>query len=67
MSDYVTIEEAAKRLDCSRQNIYQLIKSHNIRTVAKFVMEEHTIKRRRKVRHVNLDELNAIFENGEEK
>ena len=67
MSNYVTIEEAAKQLGCSRQNIYQLIKVHGIETTTKMVTEEHKVKRRRRIKQVDLDELNAIFSNGEGK
>ncbi len=62
MSTYITIEEAAKRLNCTRSNIYQLIKTHNIETITRTVLREHKTTRRLKVQHIDFDELNRIFE-----
>lgn len=62
MSTYVTIEDAAKALGCTKSNIYQLIKTHHIETIAKTVIREHKTTRRIKVQHVDMDKLNAIYE-----
>lgn len=62
MSKYVTIAEAANALGCSPANIYQLIKTHKLETIVKPVVKEHTTTRTLRVQHVDLEELNKIFE-----
>ena len=61
MSNYVTIEEAAKQLGCTKSNIYQLIKNHKLETITKTVMRQQTGVRRVRIQHIDIDELHAIF------
>ena len=62
MSNYMTIEEAAKKFGCTKSNIYQLIKTHKLETVTKIVIREQTGTRRVKVQHIDYEQLESIYE-----
>lgn len=61
MENMVTIPEAAKRLGCTRQNVYQTIKRHKIPTPEKRTKRQEIITRHLKVRYVDLTVLEGII------
>ena len=61
----VTVPEAAKALDCSKQNIYQMIEKHNLETPKKTVTKRTVVERKIRIMQVDLDMLERIREGGE--
>lgn len=63
--EMVTIPEAAKLLDCTRQNVYQTIDRYKIPTSEVRVLKEQTVKRSVKVRKVDLNILKGLIKTGD--
>ncbi len=57
MSGWVTVDEAAKRLGCSRVDIYVLAKKHNIMTKTTIEKRSEVVERDVKVHYVDLKRL----------
>lgn len=62
MARMVTIPEAAKILDCSRQNVYDAISRHKIPTQTRPVQKSYVIKRVMNVKHVDVELLERVRE-----
>ncbi len=60
MSRWATVDEAAKRLGCSRIGIYVLAKKHNIMTMTTIVKHSEVLERDVKVHYVDLKKLLEI-------
>jgi hypothetical protein len=61
MSQMVTIPEAAIALGCAKQNVYQTIERHNIKTTTKKEKRREVVVRTLEVRYVDLDILAKII------
>ena len=60
MGGWVTVDEAAKRLRCSRTDIYVLAKKHNIMTKTTIEKRSGVVERDVKVHYVELKKLLEI-------
>jgi hypothetical protein len=62
MPNWVTIAEAAELLKCTRSNVYQQIKQHNIDTEQRVVQMLRAYTTFKEVKHVDMDELNRVMQ-----
>ena len=57
MSRFVTVSEAAKILDCTRANVYQIMKRHGIEGQTRTEKRREVIHRTVSVKYIDLDDI----------